>query len=50
VQVAKATANWLMGVHDPFEDINMVSATAAEQQSLGPKPKKTTVCSSEHAA
>ena len=45
MQVAKATAGWLKGVHDPFEDINMVLASAAEQ-SLGPKPKKkVTVCS-----
>ncbi len=25
-----------MGVHDPFEDINIMSATAAEHESLGP--------------
>ncbi len=36
MQVAKATASWLMGVHDPFEDINTVSASAAEHKSLGP--------------
>jgi len=36
VQVAKATASWLTGMHDPFEDINIVSATAAQHKSLGP--------------
>ncbi len=36
MQVAKATASWLMGVHDPFEDINIMSATTAEHKSLAP--------------
>ena len=40
MQVAKATAGWLKGVHDPFEDINMVLAAAAEQQSLGPSQRR----------
>ncbi len=36
MQVAKATASWLMGVHDPFVDINIVCATAAEHEPFGP--------------
>lgn len=36
MQVAKATASWLTGMHDPFEDINIVSASAAEHKSLRP--------------
>ena len=36
MQLAKATASWLLGVHDPFEDINTASATAAEPKFGGP--------------
>lgn len=35
MQVAKATVSWLMGIYDPFEDINVIAATAAEHESLG---------------
>ncbi|KAA6422721.1 MAG: hypothetical protein FRX49_07256 [Trebouxia sp. A1-2] len=38
-QVARATVSWLMGIHDPFEDINVISATAAEHKSAGPSNK-----------
>lgn len=30
MQGVRATASWLVGIHDFFEDINIVSATAAE--------------------
>ena len=30
--MAKATASWVVDMHDPLEDINIVSATASEHK------------------